>query len=478
MSHFPLPIRRATLAAVLLCLTSCNRPAPVAKKVAEEPDSLPVSTKGFDLPSFSTVNKVELERTEYPEGGVMTECFIRRDADGNSVKHGKETTYYRNPRKLAESPKQSEGEYSNGKKNGRWIEWDEKGMPIYEGTWRDGKKDGRWVTWNREQKTQVEEEFRDDQLRSLRIYTQDPSGAFNVRNGDWAEYYADKKPKSIEHYVDNVEDGEWISWHEPDPKSPTQLKSEVRNYKNGKPDGTWLTTYASGARKSKREFRDGKPHGKVESWYEDGRKEEEGEYESGLKHGIWTTWLPNGQKTKQVEYVAGKAEGIANEWYLGEQVWITGRYIDGQKDGEWIEFYKAGKDDVPQKRSLERIKAGRRDGVSEFWFKNGKLERHEEYAEGRPVGTWTAWYDNGQQMTETHWVDGLPHGTHKRWSAEGRLLAEQVYEKGVLVKIVHSEPLKLDPKQPGKLKPATELPEDIESAGVPPKLELEKKKEK
>ena len=40
-----------------------------------------------------------------------------------------------------------EGSYKNGKRNGKWTEWNKKGQKKFERTYKNGKKDGLWTEW-------------------------------------------------------------------------------------------------------------------------------------------------------------------------------------------------------------------------------------------------------------------------------------------------------------------------------------------
>ena len=54
------------------------------------------------------------------------------------------TTYYDN------GQKESEGNYINGKKEGKWTEWHLNGNKKYEMDLVDGKVEGKWSWWDEE----------------------------------------------------------------------------------------------------------------------------------------------------------------------------------------------------------------------------------------------------------------------------------------------------------------------------------------
>ena len=82
-----------------------------------------------------------------------------------------------------------EGNYKDGKRDGKWTSWYEDGLKLSEGNYKDGMKDGKWTSW--------------------------------YENGlKWTD----------RNYKDGKEDGKSTEWY-----SNGQIKSE-ENYKDGKKD--------------------------------------------------------------------------------------------------------------------------------------------------------------------------------------------------------------------------------------------------
>lgn len=117
------------------------------------------------LTVFSCSNEPEKMIEEiYPDGTPKVEKYYNT-IDGNK-QLVKEITYYSNHKK------RYEGEYKNGKRNGKWMYWYENGSiwsegyfkndlsdgkrivwrgngkKYYEGTYKDGKQVGRWKFWD------------------------------------------------------------------------------------------------------------------------------------------------------------------------------------------------------------------------------------------------------------------------------------------------------------------------------------------
>ncbi len=73
-------------------------------------------------------------------------------------KDGKWTNWHEN------GQKRSEGNYKDGKHDGKWTNWHDNGQKISEGNWKDGKQDGKWTAWNRNGQKQYEVNYKDGVL--------------------------------------------------------------------------------------------------------------------------------------------------------------------------------------------------------------------------------------------------------------------------------------------------------------------------
>lgn len=60
------------------------------------------------------------------------QCFIKKDRDGSLIKHGPYREWFLNGHPALE------GEYNEGRKSGKWIEWDESGKKISERWFEEG----------------------------------------------------------------------------------------------------------------------------------------------------------------------------------------------------------------------------------------------------------------------------------------------------------------------------------------------------
>jgi len=122
-----------------------------------------------------TTKIVEEVIESYPDGSPKVVRFYKDD--GSSRVLFKETLYYSNHQKYME------GEYKNGKRNGKWTSWFENGKKwsegnykegidngkhtvyfdngkkYFEGNYKDGKKTGTWSFWNKDGKLINKEDY-------------------------------------------------------------------------------------------------------------------------------------------------------------------------------------------------------------------------------------------------------------------------------------------------------------------------------
>ena len=108
-------------------------------------------------------------------------------------KNGLSTNFYINSKQ-----KKSEGEYKDGKQEGRWIEWWINGQKMSEGNYKDGKKDGNWTWWFMECGNQCVGEYKDGSEVGNWVWW-DENGE-RIFSGDY---------KDGKKYLNEVEGEEW-----------------------------------------------------------------------------------------------------------------------------------------------------------------------------------------------------------------------------------------------------------------------------
>lgn len=198
----------------------------------------------------------------------------------------------------------------------------------------------------------------------------------------------------------------------------------------GRKQGVWTKSFESGQERYRGQFKNDKPVGTFFYYYEDGAK------------------------SSEVVYVGEDGvESNAKFFHKNSTVMGEGKYINQQKVGVW-KYY----DDQTILSSVEPYKAGKLHGVSKVYFLNGKVAAETPYIDGLKTGAFTEYfsdgavkiqgtyrdntydgdfvqfYADGKKMVEGQYVAAVKDGLWQYYADDGRLKAQQVYEKGEMVK--------------------------------------------
>lgn len=84
------------------------------------------------------VSRVIPSIDKYPGGAIRAEGYARRAGFGEYAKTGHWVTYHPGAAPGQTGPKESEGTYVDGEKDGEWRYWDERGELIRVETYRRG----------------------------------------------------------------------------------------------------------------------------------------------------------------------------------------------------------------------------------------------------------------------------------------------------------------------------------------------------
>ena len=209
--------------------------------------------------------------------------------------HGRYTEYYHSGKVKGEGPKA-------GVKNvGRWRCFAEDGNLESEGEYTQGLKNGLWTNY---------------------FPTGKPSCKGNYLNdkptGKWEYFYEDGTVSSTGDFDDGKKDGQWRSF-----SSAGKLRSDI-SYNNG--TGEYSEYFENGKLKMKGMLVDDKRHGSWAFYYADGKKEGTCDYNRG--YGTYYGYYPSGALQMK-----GQMEGDlkTGTWEIYEP--------DGKLSGYYRPFY-------------------------------------------------------------------------------------------------------------------------------------------
>ena len=190
--------------------------------------------------------------------------------------------------------------------------------------------------------------------------------------------------------------------------------------------------------------------GKAFDMYESGQKASEFNFKDGKPDGFWMSWHENGQKKSESNHKDGKlVEGSEKYWNnKGEPVdsWIE--TITKPVEEKVLEV-KPEELVAETKPKLEGVNAEElepREGVVYLkgsdtpytgkifsLYPSGKREQEAHYKNGKPEGLYVEWYKNGQKAGEWNYKDGKRDGLQVYWHENGQKMAEGKAKNGELV---------------------------------------------
>lgn len=174
----------------------------------------------------------------------------------------------------------AKGVYENGKKNGTWTYYYENGKTQQTGKYTDGIYSGQWFWYYPNGAIRAQEFYRKGKLEGT-IVEYDEAGNELTRG----EYYS------------GLREGEWF-YH-------VEKSKEIGAYTLGLKNGKWLSYYQNGTLAFEGEFDEGQPKGKHKYYHENGVLKSVGKHKAGARHGIWRNYNAKGETIELLEYYYG-----------------------------------------------------------------------------------------------------------------------------------------------------------------------------
>lgn len=187
--------------------------------------------------------------------------------------------------------------------------------------------------------------------------------------GDWKYYYLTGELKAEGKYVNGVKDDEWIYYHR------NGKQEQKGKYKKGEPTGFWKWTYSNGITQREEYYRKGKREGASVEYDTTGEIIAQGEYIYDLHEGDW--YYKYNDYSEKGSYRDGQKEGVWKQWYGDDQLRFEGEYINGYEEGKHKYFY-------PNRRiKMEgKYKSGRRIGTWKKYSLEGLVTMEITYKNG------------------------------------------------------------------------------------------------
>jgi len=207
---------------------------------------------------------------------------------------------------------------------------------------------------------------------------------------------------------------------------PNKQISSEGNMVNGKPDGLWKAYYVNGILKSI------------------------GLRKNAMLDSVWVFYNEKGNIYQKINYQYGKKNGYLYTFkyfknindslvgYLASQE----LYLENKKNGISEYYYKNG-----NLHKAVNYSKGQKHGITRIYSKQGLLNAIVEYRYGKEidreiinqynkdslkVGVWKEFYPNGNIKNEKTYQLGVLHGLVKEYDLTGTLITANRFEKGEL----------------------------------------------
>ena len=198
----------------------------------------------------------------------------------------------------------------------------------------------------------------------------------------------------------------------------------------GRKSGVWTKSFENGQERYRGQFKEDKPIGTFFYYYEDGAKSSEvayegedgvvsnakffhknttvmgeGKYINQKKVGVWKYYDDQTILSSVEPYTEGALHGLSKVYFLNGKVAAETPYIDGLKTGAFIEY-----------------------------FSDGVVKIQGTYRDNTYDGEFVQFYADGKKMVQGQYAAAVKDGLWQYYADDGRLKAQQVYEKGKMVK--------------------------------------------
>ena len=173
-----------------------------------------------------------------------------------------------------------------------------------------------------------------------------------TKNGHYAEWYADGRPKNDRTYKDGTLNGDFTEWHPDgslkaeghykDGGSRRRLEGVVARRRRPSPKGRYhvrrrragrvvrkLVSHWTTANDRETLPEAGGRNGLATDWFENGNKKAEGTFEDDTPNGRFMMWYESGAPKGVSDFRMGRKHGDAYEWAESGEVTSSVKYDHG-----------------------------------------------------------------------------------------------------------------------------------------------------
>ena len=240
--------------------------------------------------------------------------------------------------------------------------------------------------------------------------------------------------------------GLWEYWNE---KGILQSKTEYSPYTN-KPVGKHESFFPSGKIKTTGYYsKDSKQTGIWKYYYENGILAEERLYENGELNGLNTNYFENGKIKEKTSFINNKVEGIreyyhpngkllGKETYQNHNITNYGDFFDENgspilQSGTGYIIHYNDKGIITYKGNYVNQQ---KEGLSEWFYDNSKLEESFNYKKGIRNGVNKIYFQNGNLMQKGNYDNDVLNGEIEYYHPNGKIAGKQKYTNGTFIELL------------------------------------------
>lgn len=368
----------------------------------------------------------------YEDGKISSEgILLKGKPDGYWI------TYYPN------GLRKSEGNRKNFLLDSTWSFYKENGNIQYKINYLESKKNGVYQHFDENCLLIKEENFKEDEISGVTTTFYPDSTEILVKKtvpyengrkeGVGYEYAIDGRVTAIVTYSKNfIVSNEQIN----------------RTDKDGLKQGVWKDYFPNKRLKTEKRFKNDKLNGYLKQYNRQGKLESATLYLNGEEQSdenniadfdINTTYYSDGTpKSTSVYNKAGKRDGVSTFYNKDGSISSTEIYKNGYLLRKGIidenGFYQGPWEEYylnGKIKSKGTYKDGKKYGKWEYYFTSGKIEQKGSYdVNGRFTGEWNWYYENGNLLRREEFRKGIEDGELEEYALDGKLITKGEFFDG------------------------------------------------
>jgi len=356
--------------------------------------------------------------------------------------------------------KSSEGILVNGKPDGYWKSYNEKGTLVSEGNRKNFLLDSVWVFYSNAGEKTVEISYLKGKKDGFKKqYLEDEIIVEEWRTDTLVNAIkAFYKTGKLKRFTP-VEEGKAHGLEKEFNKEGLVIvvskyyagilgKREFvnRTDKFGLKQGHWKYFWENGNLKEEGTYQNDKKKGYFKYYDEAGNFKYVEKYDNDnlitdapetRQMDVKTVYHKNGKPAITATYYKGVPDGIRREF--DENGFVIKGYVfnkgilryegitdeDGKRQGLWKEYYPTG-----ELKSMGHYINSNQEGNWKFYFENQKIEVEGNYKNGKKEGAWYWYYPNGMTLQEENWTQGKLDGEFVEYNEEGKIIVKGEFLEG------------------------------------------------